>query len=295
VDDLVFVAHYPAANEKVRVTQRLRQGGGLAATALVAAARHGARALYGGCLGDDELSRFVMDEFVREGVDCRAVAFSAEARPFHSTIIVDTGANSRTIFSYDRGVTFPKPEDLREEWLRDSRVVFIDHHAADFGLAVARLAHRFNRPVVADLENASLAGIPQLVEAADHLIVNLDFARAYSHNDNLAEIFASLSGARKAACVITNGDQGGWFSERGSAFRHYRAYPVTVVDTTGCGDVFHGAYAAAIARGESVPQAVAIASATAAIKAGFPGGRAGIPHLEEARQLVNAWADEVED
>jgi sugar/nucleoside kinase (ribokinase family) len=68
-----------------------------------------------------------------------------------------------------------------------------------------------------------------------------------------------------------------WFAERSGAARFQAAFPVAVLDSTGCGDVFHGAYAAAIARGEPRPYAIETASAAVAIKATRPGGRAGIP------------------
>ena len=60
------------------------------------------------------------------------------------------------------------------------------------------------------------------------------------------------------------------------------------VDTTGCGDVFHGAYAACIARGESVARAVAVANVTAGLKATQPGGRSGIPDLETVERYLRA-------
>lgn len=77
--------------------------------------------------------------------------------------------------------------------------------------------------------------------------------------------------------------------------RHQPAFPVEVIDTTGCGDVFHGAYAAALAWGDSLPKRVVLASATAAIKATRRGGQTGIPHLAEVKRLIaaqEAGADE---
>jgi sulfofructose kinase len=219
-------------------------------------------------------------------VDCAAVTFSSEARPFHSTIVVDSSAGSRTIFSYDRGVTFPRKEDLNPEWVTQSRVVFVDHHAADFGLHVARTAHQSGVPVVADFENPDMPGLKELAGLVDHLIVNIDFAQKFTGQTNLDGIFSGLCSPQRTACVVTAGAQGCRYTAGGGEIEHFPAFQVRVVDTTGCGDVFHGAYAAAIARGESVAQAVAIASATAGIKASFPGGRAGIPNLETTQRFL---------
>ena len=69
VDELLYVPEYPGADAKVRVRTRERQCGGLTATALVAAARLGARCIYAGTLGDDADSHFVLQTFAAEGVD----------------------------------------------------------------------------------------------------------------------------------------------------------------------------------------------------------------------------------
>src|SRR5436190_5117331 len=98
VDDLLYVADYPAPDSKVRIRQRERSCGGLTANALVAAARLGASCAFAGVLGDDEDSRFVRDSLQREGVDLSVLVHRPEARPIHSTIIVDETHHTRTIF-----------------------------------------------------------------------------------------------------------------------------------------------------------------------------------------------------
>ena len=95
VDDLIYVDGYPAPNSKMPVRATERAGGGLAGTALVAASRLGPRAVYCGVLGSDELSRFTIEEFRREGVDCAPLLYRAEARPIHSIVIVDRCAGQR--------------------------------------------------------------------------------------------------------------------------------------------------------------------------------------------------------
>jgi sugar/nucleoside kinase (ribokinase family) len=174
-------------------------------------------------------------------------------------------------------------------WLAASRLFFLDHTAGKAGALAAELARAQGLPVVADLERPELPYVERLLAQVDHLVVNLDFACRYTLSSSLDEIFIALAwrnphpGQRepRRACVITAGDQGCWYCERAGEVFHMPAFPVQVVDTTGCGDVFHGAYAAAIARGESVSRAVLLASASAALKAASPGGRLGIPRLPE--------------
>ena len=91
----------------------------------------------------------------------------------------------------------------------------------------------------------------------------------------------------RAAVVVTCGADGCWYvdgSNRGDV-RHFPAFAIDVVDTTGCGDVFHGAYAAALAEGQELYRRVAFASAAAALKGTRYGGQAGCP----TRQAVDRF------
>ncbi|MEJ5197917.1 MAG: PfkB family carbohydrate kinase, partial [Anaerolineae bacterium] len=88
---------------------------------------------------------------------------------------------------------------------------------------------------------------------------------------------AILTRTGRACCVVTAGAQGCWYAVNGGPVRHLPALRVAAVDTTGCGDVFHGAYAASLARGESNERAIQIATIAAGLKATKPGGRLGIP------------------
>jgi sulfofructose kinase len=100
----------------------------------------------------------------------------------------------------------------------------------------------------------------------------------------------ALDSPDRACCVVTAGERGCWYAERDGEVHHFPAYQVEVVDTTGCGDVFHGAYAASIARGEPVPTAIRIATATAGLKATQPGGRSGIPTRAAVEAFLKAQA-----
>ena len=89
VDDLVFLERFPQPEEKIAITSKQRQGGGLAGTALVAAARMGVDTAYCGIFGEDEFSEFSRKAFEEEGVDISLLQFKKEASPFHSFVLVD--------------------------------------------------------------------------------------------------------------------------------------------------------------------------------------------------------------
>ena len=286
VDDLLYLDHFPQPNEKIVVKMAQRQGGGLTGTALVAAARQGAKSAYCGRLGNDALSLYSLQELEREGVDTSPSQFCVGNKPPHSIILVDMSCGSRAIISNLEGVEEPDCMIITEDLIVSSRVLFIDYLSHQAGLQAASLARAHGIPVVADLELASLPEVDSFLSVVDHLIIGIDLAGAITQKQNVEEMVRKIANPQRAACVVTAGANGCWYSEYGGEVYHFPAYKVNVVDTTGCGDVFHGVYAAALVRGEPVSQAVQVASASAAIKATRPGGRAGIPDLASVEAFL---------
>jgi ribokinase len=286
VDDLLYVDAYPQPDTKVAVRARQRQGGGLTATALVAAARLGARAAYGGVLGDDELSRFTVCELEREGVDCAPVLHRSEAEPCHSVVVVDRSTGSRTILYSSEHVLSRQTNEVTPDLIGQCRVLFLDYTTGYSGLHAAQVAHDLGIEVVGDVERLSVPGAEELLREIDHLIVGIELAALVTGEAQPEQMVRALSGNERACCAVTAGDRGCWFVERGGEVRHVPALEVPVVDTTGCGDVFHGAYAACISLGEGVARAIEVATAAAGLKATKPGGRAGIPDRATVERLL---------
>jgi len=292
VDELLYVEHYPPPDTKTPVLHRERQAGGLTGTALVAAARLGARCAYGGMLGHDELSQFVADTFRREGIDLTHVAWRDDAQPVHSFIIVDTTAHTRNIFFLRGAKTGAAPDAPSAEVIRNARVLFADHHGLPGMVRAARIAAEAGIPIVADVERVGGEGFRELVELTAHLIVSRDFAEQFAPGTTAAEAVKRIRRNPAQTVVVTCGAEGCWYlGEEIEEPVHQPAYRVPVVDTTGCGDVFHGAYAAALARGLSLPERIRIASATAALKAMHYGGQAGIPRWETVIEFIHSRKD----
>ncbi|MHB1317271.1 MAG: PfkB family carbohydrate kinase, partial [Anaerolineae bacterium] len=120
----------------------------------------------------------------------------------------------------------------------------------------------------------------------DHLIVGQRLAEQLTGESDPARAAEALWREDRTAAVVTAGSRGSWYRVAGEPVRHQPIFPVTVVDTTGCGDVFHGAYALQLARGASNPECVRYAAAAAALKATRPGGRTGIPTHERVLALL---------
>ena len=286
VDDLIYVDHHPLPDTKMPVQSKQRQGGGLAGTALVAAARLGAKAAYCGVLGDDELSHFTLQELEREGVDCAPTAHQPDARPIYAVVIVDQSTGHRSILYSNAGVLEPEPGIITPDLISNCRVLFVDHTAIETALRAVELARAQRIPIVGDIESHDDPHGLDLISQIDHLIVGTRLAEQVTGETRAAAMVRALSRPDRACCVVTAGERGCWYSERGGQVRHFPAFPVRAVDTTGCGDVFHGAYAACIARGETIDRAIRVATAAAGIKATQPGGRSGIPNLATVERFL---------
>lgn len=287
VDDLLYVKAYPAADAKTAVLRRDRQCGGLAARALVAASRLGAGCSYAGQLGDDTESAFVESILDEAGIYVGDVARIDAARPLRSAIIVDESSGTRNIFYHVDPVTGAHPRLPKPERIRAAKVLLVDRFGIPGMIRAAKIARKSGVSVVGDFENHRWPRFGELIRLVDHLIVSEDFAREYTDRKDPAEGALRLWGKGRAMVAVTCGANGCWWMDaRHPTPRHMPAFQVRAVDTTGCGDVFHGAYAAALAAGLDVEARLRFASAAAALKAMRSGGDSGIPDLEAVEAFL---------
>lgn len=270
VDDLLYVARFPLADRKEPVLRRSRRCGGLTGSALVAAARLGCSCAYAGRLGPDDASRCVEENFRREGIDVSHAPREPNARVVQSTIVVGEDCGSRNIFFEESENVGAHPALPAEEVIRAARVLFIDHLGMAGNLRAVRIARAAGIPVVCDFERDQAPEFPEVVVAVDHLVLSAEFALGLTGTTDAATAASALySAGPRATVVITVGDQGCWSASPESDGRpvHHPPFRVAAIDTTGCGDVFHGAYAASLARGEPLATRIRYASAAAALKA----------------------------
>ncbi|MEK7399004.1 MAG: PfkB family carbohydrate kinase [Candidatus Poribacteria bacterium] len=289
VDDLVMVDNYPSADSKMRGLGEVRQGGGLTGTALVAGARLGAKCAYAGILGKDDLSNWTVAELEREGVDCSLTLRSGDVKPYHAIIIVDKTHHTRTIIFTDVGVMIRPMETIDEDYVSKAKVILIDQLGIDVMLHTTLLAKKLGIPTVADIEREDHPQTRELISHIDHLILSTSFAEKLTDTDDAVEQVKILHNGR-ACTAVTLGVKGCWFTtnkEEDFIF-HQPAFKVQTVDTTGCGDVFHGAYAVGIAYGWDIDDCIKFASAVSALKATKPGGRAGIPDMATVEEFLDS-------
>jgi sulfofructose kinase len=291
IDELVSVAAFPRADSKIPVLGRARRCGGIGATSLVAAARLGSRVAYAGILDDDDDSRFVVEALRAKGVDTTHVHHYPGAGPVLSVILIDETRNTRTILYDLHGMVGPEEEWLPAGLIKAARVLLVDYLRPEVTLRAARFAREHGVAVVADLEDASAPGTAELMDVADHLVVSGEFAAAVTRKRRPAAAVRALAAPGRTV-VVTCGADGAWYmpDDGCTAPVHVPAFTVDPVDTNGCGDVFHGAYAAALARDMDLPERVRVASAVAALSSMTAGGQEGIPDLQAALGFIESNA-----
>jgi sulfofructose kinase len=284
LDDVIYVDSYPPPDSKARVQRRLRHFGGLTGNALTAAARLGARCAYSGCLGTDNLSAAVEQNFRHEGIDTSQAPRLPEAGVIHSIVVIGQDTGSRNVFYEVNGMVGAHPLLPADEVIREASVLFIDQYGMAGNLRALEKAHSFGVPVVADFEDEAVPHFVEVLAAVDHLILSEDFAFRITGEKKPAEAARALARNKHTTVIVTCGRNGCWCMshEQGKRPRHHRAFPVRAANTNGCGDVFHGAYAFRLACGDPLEKRVRFASAAAAVKA----SQAEIPGLRAVKLML---------
>jgi len=286
VDYIAVVPRLPEIDTKILMEDFTRQGGGPAATAAVTAARLGGKSAFVGVMGDDDFSEFMLRELGKENVDTSHVVRCPGASSQFSFIMVDKTTGKRTIVWTRSDVPPLETDQLDRDFISSCKVLHLDRHEPRAGIQAAQWVHEAGGIVCMDA-GTFVPGLTDLLPLVDVLIASHAFAQDATGLTDPAECARALLDKRRIAGV-TWGEKGSWFATSDGAQFHVPAFEVDVIDTTGAGDVFHGAFAFGLAKGWEAERCARFASAVAALKCTKLGGRAGIPTRNEAEALL-AW------
>ncbi len=283
VDHLCVVPHVPI-DEKVELVERRTQGGGPAATAAVAAARLGAQSAFCGAVGDDSSGADILAEFGRERVDVRGVVARPGAESAVSFCWAEQGTGRRSIV-WSRGTAKPlTPDELDKELLANAALLHLDGHQGQAALAAAAIVKAAGGQV--SLDAGTLR--PDMVELAkrcDIVIASERYAQAFLGADDPERAVRAIHAQGPRIAAVTLGNRG-WVGFDGGTLIRGEAFKVPVIDTTGAGDVFHGAFCVAWLETADLERSLVFASAVSAMKCRQLGGRAGIPTRRELDEFL---------
>ncbi len=287
VDEMLYVDSYPPADGRTPLRARCRLGGGNTSCALAAASRLGSRCALLGRLGDDELSRFAREHLAKTGVDLSLLLHDPQCGPIYAIIVVAGDTGSRAIFP-DFGLVKPlEPEELHPEWFRGAKVLLVDHLHPPTLLPAVRMARELGLEVVSDIE-LEMPQLGEIRDDIDHFICSTEFALPYTNTGGGREACLALAqSSQHRTVVVTAGKEGCYWCVQGqSGITHTRAHRIEPVDTTGCGDVFHGAFCHGLVQRWPMDQIIRFANAAAAIKATRTGGWAAVATPDEVQELL---------
>ena len=278
---------YPPADGKKFLNDRRRCGGGNTSCALAAAARLGSRCAMLGRLGDDDLSQFAREQLAATGVNVSRLLHDPAAGPISTIIVVSADSGSRAIFADTRAVMPLEPDDLCAEWFHGAKVLLVDHLYPPTIRTAVRTARQLGLQVVSDIET-DMPYLAEVRDSIDHFICSAEFAIPHTGADDASAACMALSqtGQHRTVVVTAGSDGCYWCTRERPAVQHVAAHSIKPVDTTGCGDVFHGAFCHALVAGWPIAQIVRFVNAAAAIKATRTGGWSAVPCLQEIEAIM---------
>ena len=248
MDTLITVPNYPKEDTKLRALSSKAAGGGPTATGLVAVSKLGVSAGYIGVLAKDNGGSFLLEDFKKYGVDTALVEVKEGYRSFTSTIWLAKDTATRTCV-FDKGDLPPLAlDEEKERAIAEARILMIDGNEMDAAEAACKIAKQSDTKVLYDC-GGLYQGVERLLRMTDVMIPSEEFALEYTGCETVEETAVKLYEMyHPEVVVITCGKEGGIIYE-GKVVEHYPAFLVDAVDTNGSGDVFHGAFAAAMVKG----------------------------------------------
>lgn len=276
--DLIYsVSHHPGTDEKMFADGFIHCGGGPAANAAVMVANLGLISAFSGYLGNDLYGEFHCQDLIKHKVNIDKVVRGKSPTPLSMVLVKPDGR--RALINY-KGETKTLPAESIDFANILPKAVLFDGHEPYLSKPLALWAKAQGIPTILDAGSVH-EGTLMLMPIVDYLVCSEKFALQWAGDEDSA---LSKMSALSPNVVITLGERGvRWRQgERGGALP---AYTIDVVDTTGAGDAFHGAFAAAVALGMSWQETLRYASAAGSLCCTKLGARFGLPTQQEHGEL----------
>ncbi len=282
--DLIFsVAKHPATDEKLFADQFTACGGGPAANAAVAVRLLGLTSAFAGYLGQDIYGQQHYQEFIQHQVNTDLIVRGTAPTPLSTVIVKPNG--QRALINY-KGSTQALAIQAIDFSIIKPKVILFDGHEPYISMALANDARQHQIPTVLDAGSVH-EGTLAMMSQVDYLVCSEKFAQQFT--GDAERMLARL--ARVAPTVVIT------LGEHGLLWRHQQqqgqlpAFNIKAIDTTGAGDAFHAAFAAAIAQQYSWLQTLRYASAAGGLCCSKIGARLGLPTAKELQILLAEQSD----
>jgi sulfofructose kinase len=284
-DTMILIPHFPAYGGKVPFLDEVMSPGGQVATAVVCCARLGLRTKYIGTIGDDERGRIQWESLQGTGVNLDHVQRRENTPNQSAYILIDQTTGERTVFwSRPEGLRID-PEEISPDQITCARLLHIDGHDTPAVAHAAQIARSHGIPVTVDVDTI-YKGFENVLPNVDYLITSSEFPERWTGESDPCKALTLLQetyGMRVAA--MTLGAHGALARVDGK-FSYSPAFVVNCLDTTGAGDVFHGAFCYSVVKGFSIGETLEFSNAMAALNCTALGARGRIAPEDQARALI---------
>jgi sugar/nucleoside kinase (ribokinase family) len=285
-DIVIRVAQPPAPGGKVLGQARGVWAGGTTANAACAVAQLGLRAAVFGRVGDDHHAALLLDSFEELGVS-RAFMSAGQGCASASTVTMIADGGDKALVYVPMAPAAPSRDRLMDALLQ-SQLLYAMPYDLDELRMLAGLARKCGTLVAIDLE-AAVAPDPASMRSragcADIVFFNEGGFIAGTGERPTPQALAGVLALGPRLVVVSLGAAGAIAASADGCWTQ-AAYTARVVDTTGAGDCFNGAFLAAILEGQPVPQALAQACCAASFAVEALGARSGLPQAAMVAQRM---------
>ena len=319
LDRFIVVDHFPTGREVQQAITSTTDGGGPVATALATAGKYESSTFMIDRIGDDMVGRYILEDFHKYNVNTEGIQVDADAKSGTATILVKQKTGERAVFFERSTATEPEFLEAHKQLIESAYILHINGRHRKLMRSAMAVAKEVG--TIISLDGGAQrydADMKPITEASHIVIVARDYAEKYTGTTNLEEACRIIH--ERGACIagVTDGANGSYFVwPDGTSYRCEPFTQATVVDTTGAGDSFHGAFLANLVhtinhmKGQDatsttkhdrasihavellkacahsdLEKAAIFASAVASLNTQGIGGRSPLPTLKSVQELI---------
>lgn len=284
-DTMILIPHMPAYGGKVPFLDDVLSPGGQVASAMVCCSMLGLKAKYIGTIGDDERGEIQMQSLLGTGVNLDHVQRRKGCPNQSAYILIDQTTGERTVFWSRPDCLKIDPHEITEDQITSAKLLHIDGHDTAAVAHAARIARENGIPVTVDVDTI-YKGFEHVLPNVDYLITSSEFPERWTGEADPFKALTLLQETyRMKVAAMTLGAHGALARFEGRYY-YSPAFVVNCLDTTGAGDIFHGAFCYSVVQGLSLAESLEFSNAMAALNCTAMGARGGIASAAEARQLM---------
>lgn len=285
--DITFpLDKFPVENTKSRVDEKFECGGGPAFNAAYLLGKWGMDTTFAGLIGNDSFGNKVIKQLQSVGVQTDNVQVSNEFSTTTAFIIANTSIGSRTVLTYKPSTMKMKDFDIDFE----PDIILIDGQEYDVSL---KFIKKYPNAISIIDAGRPKEHIIELSKMVDYVVCSKEFAEYVTQikiddEKDRIKAYKKMDSIFKGEVVITLESTGALYKYN-NQIRRMPSLKVKAVDSTGAGDIFHGAFTYAIANNYDIENAVMIGNIAGAHSVTKIGGLASMPSKEDIRKYYNEF------